>query len=724
MRFAADIWLWGTASALLLAAILVIQGLRLARSRARFGDEALVANLLSARTGLRRAIRGVLSCLAVALAFVAAAQPQYGKGTRILPATNLDVVLVLDYSKSMYARDVSPSRIGRAKIEMGRLIRELAGARFAAVAFAGESISFPLTSDGSAIAQFFRGMEPNDLPVGGTAIARALESGRQLLERDPLSKNHEQVMILVTDGEDLEGDPVSVASSAAADGIRVDVVQIGGDSPEPIPNVADDGMVQGMRKDASGQIMTTQLTEEGRAQLAAIANEGGGQLVRAAQGEVGLDEMTRSLRTLMSEELSERVETVFADVYHYPLALAVLLLVVEAWIGTARRHKDKVLPPKGTSRKRRPHRLRGVVATLALLSLGCDHVDRAFVRQSPVVNEAIAALEAKDPTKASELLIEYLETGPCEAGVIGAGDRVRKRPDAAYDLSLAFSALAQAAPEGSKPAAPTPPLGGLGTPGGSPQEPALGPEASSSIDCALRVLAPLSQDDDLPADLRARAHYLVGNLEMLRAGYEAAVAAYDQALRYAPGISDERAKTPPWSGFQVDPLGIHIAYNRAFALRLQKEKEQQQQEQEQENTNQDENQDQQEKDQSEKSEDQQDDSGEPEDEKSTDQDEQEDDQQKSEQDEKQDSSGKPDEQEKQEKQEEQEDQSSSPSDPSSREEDAPQDGQQNPQQASQPSEARDQRMLDLLEQAPTLQQHDAEKRKNQGVVIRSTMEDK
>jgi Ca-activated chloride channel family protein len=143
MRFAADIWLWGTFSALVLAAILIIQGLRLARSRARFGDERLVSDLLTARTGLRRAIRGVLSCLAVALVFIAAAQPQYGKGTRILPATNLDVVLVLDYSKSMYARDVSPSRIGRAKIEMGRLVRELSGARFAAVAFAGESISFP-----------------------------------------------------------------------------------------------------------------------------------------------------------------------------------------------------------------------------------------------------------------------------------------------------------------------------------------------------------------------------------------------------------------------------------------------------------------------------------------------------------------------------------------------------------------------------------------------------
>ena len=91
--------------------------------------------------------------LAVAIGFVALAQPQYGRGTRIVPATNLDVVIVLDYSKSMYAKDVSPSRTERAKSEVSRLIGDLPGARFGAVAFAGEPISFPLTSDGAAIAQ-------------------------------------------------------------------------------------------------------------------------------------------------------------------------------------------------------------------------------------------------------------------------------------------------------------------------------------------------------------------------------------------------------------------------------------------------------------------------------------------------------------------------------------------------------------------------------------------
>src|SRR6185503_4933707 len=118
----------------------------------------------------------------------ALARPQFGRGQKLVPATNLDVVIVLDYSKSMYARDIAPSRIARAKAEISRLVRELPGARFGAVAFAGDPMSFPMTSDSAAIAQFFRQLEPNDMPVGGTAIAKALERARELMARDPKSR--------------------------------------------------------------------------------------------------------------------------------------------------------------------------------------------------------------------------------------------------------------------------------------------------------------------------------------------------------------------------------------------------------------------------------------------------------------------------------------------------------------------------------------------------------
>jgi Ca-activated chloride channel family protein len=311
------------------------------RAVARFGEPSLVAKLESFDATTRRTIKGVLLVLALVCAFAALARPQFGKGTRLVPATNLDVIVVLDYSKSMYARDVVPNRIARAKAEVARLIQGLAGARFGAVAFAGEPMSFPLTSDGAAIAQFFRQLDPNDMPIGGTATARALERARELFARDPKSKEHMKVVVLVTDGEDLEGDPVKVAEAAAADQIRVDVVQIGGRAPEVLPEVGPDGKVTGLRRREDGKPMTTELSAEGEAQLAKIAQVTGGQIVRSERGETGIDQVAKGLAHLMREELSERVETVYAEEYVWPLGVAVVLLLVDGFLPEAPRRRQE-----------------------------------------------------------------------------------------------------------------------------------------------------------------------------------------------------------------------------------------------------------------------------------------------------------------------------------------------------------------------------------------------
>ena len=322
--------------------ILVLASFARQRAAKRFGEPQLVMKLESFDASGRRAVKGVLLVLGLALAFLALARPQFGRGTRLIPATNLDVVIVLDYSKSMYARDVAPSRIARAKAEVARLIGGLPGARFGAVAFAGEPMSFPLTSDGAAIAQFFRQLDPNDMPVGGTATARALERARELFARDPKSKDHMRIIVLVTDGEDLEGDPIGVAQNCAQEGTRIDVVQIGGRAPELIPEVSPEGKVTGIRQDDMGKPLTTSLSAEGEAQLTKIATETNGEIVRAEHGETGIDKIAHSLSKLMREELSEKVETVFAEEYAWPLGLALLLLVAEASIGDAPLRKSRL----------------------------------------------------------------------------------------------------------------------------------------------------------------------------------------------------------------------------------------------------------------------------------------------------------------------------------------------------------------------------------------------
>jgi Ca-activated chloride channel family protein len=648
--------------ALAVAALLVASGILLLRALRRFGEDARVQALTTDVTGVRRALKGVLLVLALGCAFVAAAQPQYGRGSRTVPATNLDVVLALDFSKSMYARDVAPSRIERAKIEIGRLITDLPGARFAAVAFAGEPMAFPLTSDGSAVAQFFRQLQPNDMPVGGTAIGRALAAGRELLARDASSRKHRRVLVLVTDGEDLEGDPVSVAESLAREEISVHVVQIGGRTPEPIPDVDAEGNSKGFRVDEAGQPLTTALSAEGEATLARIAEVGRGDIVRSDAGSTGISEVADKLRRMMTEELSERVETVYADVYYYPLGLAVLLLLVEAFIGDVKRRRRSAAGSLTTL---------VLALTFAGVMSGCDAADRVFVRNSPVVDDAIAALQANSPEQAAELLQSYLSTGKCEAGEIGAPEAVTHKPDAAFDLGLALFALAERL---------GPKFGAEGANGGaSPPGAAGGEPRTQQVACALRILRAVALAASVPAEVRAQARYLAGNLEFLREAYQEALAEYDEALRLAPALATVQPENP------LGALGQDIAHNRALALRRLDEQQKQKQKQ-----------DEQKQGDEPKSEDQQDES-----------DKQKPDEQQKDEDKpgEQKDEPKPDEPKPDEPKDPDEKQAQKEPDP------APQEaGQQDPNKAPEPSSAaQDERVLDLLEQAPTVQQEQAKR---------------
>jgi Ca-activated chloride channel family protein len=534
------------------AGAVIWASVRQAHAAKAFGEPRLLAGLVTYDAAARRATKSVLAIVAMLLAFVALARPQFGSGTRIVPATNLDVVVVLDYSKSMYARDIVPSRIARAKAEVARLIQDLPGARFGAVAFAGEPMSFPLTSDGAAIAQFLRQLEPNDMPVGGTATARALERAREIFARDPKSKDHVRVIVLVTDGEDLEGDPVSVAESCQREGTRIDVVQIGGRAPEVIPDVGADGRVSGLRRDDDGKPLTTELSAEGEAQLARVAQTTGGTIVRAEHGNTGIDQVARALQRMMRDELSEKVETVYAEEFAWPLGAAVLLLVGEALIGEA--------PKRGRSPRRPGANRVGVVSSVlgvlaswrsvlllamtVLVACGWNP-SRPFDRDAPVVAQAIADLDAGDAASAASRLQEYLSTGACKDGNIGTPEALKRHSDGTFDLGLSLFRIGEL--YGRR-------FGEEEIDAGISEETRA--ERHARVECARRVVEAIADDERAPIDLRARALYLQGNLAFLDGAYEEAVRSYDRAIVLAPGQTDGG-----------DPVGRDAAWNRAIALR-------------------------------------------------------------------------------------------------------------------------------------------------------------
>ncbi len=368
MTFAHPQLLFFLPIALVLLAILVVGDVRRRRASRALGEARLIEGLVTSDAGPRRAIKGALRILAVILAIVAVARPRYGRGTKVVPAADVSAMMVLDLSKSMYAQDVLPSRLERARSDAMRLIKALPKIRWGAVAFAGEAVAFPPTSDVPEAAQFLAAHEPHEMP-GGTAIARALELARrqlvpqsgdgdaQSLEASTTTRaRRKAVIVLVTDGEDLEGDPVAVARQAWGDGVRIHVVAIGGRAPQPIPDIDPaTGASKGFVRDEEGTLVTTELSPHAEEQLQSIARETKGRYVRADDGTTGLASIEAELKSMIAAEGTERVETLYADVYAIPLSIAVALLALDTLLGEApwRRRKPQATkaPPQPPSRR-------------------------------------------------------------------------------------------------------------------------------------------------------------------------------------------------------------------------------------------------------------------------------------------------------------------------------------------------------------------------------------
>ena len=321
------------------------------RATEMFGKNATIESLIAGRAKWWRVTRATLMIVGAALVIVAFAGPQYGSRTRVLRKRGIDIVIALDFSKSMLARDVHPSRIKRAKGELERLLSDLDGDRVGLVAFAGDAMAFPMTVDYSAVRLFLRDLGPMDMPVGGTAIGKALIASKRLIESSNESRGDDDgvdrrstVVILLTDGEDHEGDPIVAAQELKAAGIKVYAVGIGSGSGEPIPSYTADGTLTGHVKDADGRLVMTSLSAENEDTLEEIASITGGEYVRAEEGTVGMTEIRSELAKLQASERRARRVTVHENRFALALLPGFLLIVLEAllpeaWIVRRRRRE-------------------------------------------------------------------------------------------------------------------------------------------------------------------------------------------------------------------------------------------------------------------------------------------------------------------------------------------------------------------------------------------------
>jgi Ca-activated chloride channel family protein len=307
--------------------------LRARRKRiARLGNPELITQLMpDASTG-----KGWLkvSLLAAAWFFfvLGLARPQLGARLKEHESQGVEVMIALDVSNSMLAEDYSPNRLERSKLAISRLVDKLQGDRIGLVVFAGEAfVQLPITADYVSAKIFLKSINTESVPIQGTALAEALmTSARSFSTQSERSR----AIILITDGEDHEGEAIEAARAIAEQGIRIYCIGVGSPQGKPIPKNGS------LLKDANGDIVVTRLDEEILQEIAGAAD---GKYVRAGAAEFGLNPIIDDLRKLDKEQFSSVVFEVFDEQYMYFFAIALFFLILELLVPEtkARRHLFK-----------------------------------------------------------------------------------------------------------------------------------------------------------------------------------------------------------------------------------------------------------------------------------------------------------------------------------------------------------------------------------------------
>ncbi len=338
MRFAEPSFLWGLLSLPLFALLFVYAYRRRKKLAARFVSLSMLPKLSTSVSPWRRLAKVLILLLAIAFLFVALARPQWGRKMEHIERKGLDLVLLQDISLSMLAEDVKPNRLTRSRHEISAFLESLSGDRVGLVAFSGEAqVMVPLTLDYGTVQMMLRELNPGWL-MPGTNLENAIRKGMALYQNSG-SAGQYSVMILMSDGEELEAAAVNAAKEAAALGIRIYTIGIGSREGVPIPVPSKNGSVA-YKKDAQGNIVTTHL-EDGT--LQEIASVTGGLYFYASPGEFQLQKVLTEIATLeKKEQASDRMEN-YQDRYQIFLGFAALLFLLEALISERGRRRKQVV---------------------------------------------------------------------------------------------------------------------------------------------------------------------------------------------------------------------------------------------------------------------------------------------------------------------------------------------------------------------------------------------
>ncbi len=290
------------------------------KALSRFGNIETLRQLMPNASITRGWTKIILWLLAFMFFVLGLCRPQLGARVKEVKRKGAEIIIALDVSNSMMAQDFAPNRLENAKRAIARLADQLGNDRIGLIVFAGDAyIQLPITSDYISAKLFLNSINTGIVPKQGTAIGKAITTG---IRSFSLQSEKSRALIIISDGENHEDNPVDAAQLAAKEGIKIYTIGIGSPQGSPIP--LKEG---GLMKDREGNMVVTRLDEE---VLEQTAQAGNGVYVRATPSNLGLGDIVDDIRKLEKQELTSVIYEDFNEQFHYLFLLAMLLFVVEA----------------------------------------------------------------------------------------------------------------------------------------------------------------------------------------------------------------------------------------------------------------------------------------------------------------------------------------------------------------------------------------------------------
>ncbi len=327
IRFAHEEYLW----LLGLIPVFIVMYWIVARTRnkalGRFGTLNILSRLAESASRPKRIVKFAVFLFAFVLMVVGYANPQIGTRLQEVKQEGVDIFIALDVSLSMKAEDIKPNRLEKAKFEIRNLIDRLAGDRIGMVVFAGEGYTqFPLTTDYSGAKLFLDVVDVDAVPIPGTSLGSAIQRAMDSYDfEEPTTK----VLVIITDGENTEGDAFAAAEDAAKKRILIYTIGLGSPEGTPIPVYNTSGQQVDFKRDRLGSIVMTKLDE---VSLEKIADIGDGAYYRGTNSQDELNEIYKAINALQKREFGTKQFTDFESRFQFFIAAGILLLIVELLI--------------------------------------------------------------------------------------------------------------------------------------------------------------------------------------------------------------------------------------------------------------------------------------------------------------------------------------------------------------------------------------------------------